>query len=368
MGNKINSVAVLGLGKVGSLVAVLLKETGFKVTGVSLGNSADIPVEKKKADLSKPASILKALKGSDAVISCLPYNFNKNVASAAHQLAIHYFDLTEDLETSKTIFKMSGNANAVMAPQCGLAPGFIAIAGASLAGAFKKIRNIRLRVGALPQNPTGLLGYAFNWSPEGVVNEYLNDCEVIEDGKRKMVSPLEWLETIVINGVQLEAFTTSGGIGSMCETYEGRVENLDYKTIRYPGHANLMNFIFHELLMRQNRIRTGEMLVNAKPPVKEDVVYVHVSVEGWKRGALTRDEFVKAYYPIEIAGRTWRAISWTTAASVSAVVEMVNNGDLPSKGFIKQESILLDKFLKTANGGLFAGKSHRGKPASISFT
>ncbi|OQW99678.1 MAG: L-lysine dehydrogenase [Desulfobacteraceae bacterium A6] len=361
MGKKINSIIVLGLGKVGSLVAILLHETGFDVTGADIADSIDLPVKKRKIDLLKTDTLHQIMKNFDAVISCLPYNFNKDVASVAHKLGMHYFDLTEDLETSKTIIKMSKNARTVMAPQCGLAPGFIAIAGASLAEAFEKIRNIRLRVGALPQHPTGLLGYAFNWSPEGVVNEYLNDCEVIEDGHRKFVSPLEWLETLVINGVQLEAFTTSGGIGSMCETYNGRVENLDYKTIRYPGHSKLMNFIFHELLMRQDRIRTGEILVNAKPPVKDDVVYIHVSVEGWKRGSLSRDEFVKAYYPMEIAGRTWRAISWTTAASACAVVEMVNNGDLPAKGFLKQESISLDKFMKTMNGRLYDGKLHGGK-------
>ena len=248
-----------------------------------------------------------------------------------------------------------------MAPQCGLAPGFIAIVGASLAENFDRIRSIKLRVGALPQHPTGLLGYAFNWSPEGVVNEYLNDCEVIEDGVRKWVSPLEWLETIVIQGVQLEAFTTSGGLGTMCETYGERVENLDYKTIRYPGHAKLMNFFFHELLMRQDRKRAGEILVHAKPPVTEDVVYVHASAEGWKGEALSRDEFVRAYYPVDIAGRTWRAISWTTAASACAVVEMVGNGSLPGKGFLKQEEIPLSDFLKTINGRLYAGKPHGGK-------
>jgi saccharopine dehydrogenase-like NADP-dependent oxidoreductase len=164
------------------------------------------------------------------------------------------------------------------------------------------------------------------------------------------------METIVIHGVQLEAFTTSGGLGTMCETYKGRVENLDYKTIRYPGHAKLMNFFFHELLMRKDRQRAGEILVCAKPPVTEDVVYIHASVEGWKGKSLSRDEFVRAYHPVEIAGRKWRAISWTTAASVCAVVEMVSDGSLPGKGFLKQEQIPLDKFLKTVNGGLYVAK------------
>jgi saccharopine dehydrogenase-like NADP-dependent oxidoreductase len=360
MNAKIKSVLTLGLGKVGSLVARLLHESGFAVTGADLLDQYDLPFRTARLDSGKPEDLTGMMQGFDAVVSCLPYRLNIGAASVASELGIHYFDLTEDVRTTQAIMQMSRTTRAVMAPQCGLAPGFIAIVGASLAEKFDRIRSIRLRVGALPQHPTGLLGYAFNWSPEGVVNEYLNDCEVIEDGQKKWVSPLEWLETIVIHGVQLEAFTTSGGLGTMCETYGGRVENLDYKTIRYPGHAKLMNFFFHELLMRQDRKKAGEILVHAKPPVTEDVVYVHASAEGWKGETLSRDEFVKAYYPVEIAGQTWRAISWTTAASACAVVEMVSDGSLPGRGFLKQEEIPLSGFLRTINGRLYAGKPHGG--------
>jgi len=361
MSARIRSVFVLGLGKVGSLVATLLHETGFEVTGADLLDQRDLPYPTQTVTLERTEEVREKVKGFDAVVSCLPYRFNVGVASVAHELGIHYFDLTEDVRTTKAIIGMSSTARGLMAPQCGLAPGFIAIVGASLAEKFSRVRSIKLRVGALPQHPTGLLGYAFNWSPEGVVNEYLNDCEVIEDGEVKWVSPLEWMETLVIQGVQLEAFTTSGGLGTMCETFKGRVENLDYKTIRYPGHAKLMNFFFHELLMRQDRNKAGEILVNAKPPVSEDVVYVHASVEGWINGVLSREEFVRAYYPVEIAGRPWRAISWTTAAAACAVVEMVANGSLPGKGFLKQEEIPLSAFLKTGNGRLYGGEPHGGK-------
>ncbi|MHB8766490.1 MAG: saccharopine dehydrogenase family protein, partial [Deferrisomatales bacterium] len=261
---RIRSLVVLGLGKVGSLVAALLQDTGFAVTGADEREAPDLGLPTRRLDVRHPPDLTEALQGADAVVSCLPYHLNVGVASAAHAQGVHYFDLTEDVATTQAIREMSATGRAAMAPQCGLAPGFIGIAGAWLTQGFDRIRAIRLRVGALPQHPTGLLGYAFNWSPEGVVNEYLNDCEVIEDGRRKWVSPLEWLETIVIDGVQLEAFTTSGGLGTMCETFAGRVQNLDYKTIRFPGHASLMNFFFHELLLREDRPRAGEILVNAK--------------------------------------------------------------------------------------------------------
>ena len=361
MNNRINSVVVLGLGKVGNLVALLLHETGFKVTGADLNPTEIFPFPTQSLDVKSETDLSKVLKNHDAIISCLPYHFNVRVARVAAQCNTHYFDLTEDVSTTREIIELSRNASVVMAPQCGLAPGFIAIVGASLAGNFNKTRSIKLRVGALPKHPTGLLGYAFNWSPEGVVNEYLNDCEVIEGGVRKLVSPLEWLEKIVIDGVQLEAFTTSGGLGTMCETYDGLVENLDYKSIRYMGHASLMNFLLHELLMREDRESTGKLLVNAKPPVSEDVVYIHASVEGWKHDQLIREEFVRAYPPVVIAGKSRRAIAWTTAASICAVVEMVNIGVLPDKGFIKQEEIPLATFLATHNGRLYDGQPHGGK-------
>ena len=124
--------------------------------------------------------------------------------------------------------------------------------------------------------------------------------------------------------------------------------------MRYPGHCNLMKFFFRELHMRDNREEAGRILVNAKPPVNDDVVYVHAAVEGHRQGQLFRDEFVRAYYPIEIGGRRWRAISWATAASVSAVVEMVATGTLPQSGFLKQEEIPLDAFLQTKSGSLYA--------------
>lgn len=345
-------IVVLGLGKVGTLVATLLHETGFDVTGI------DTAAKKQKFKTLKTSvtaykSLFKILKENDAVVSCLPYDLNENVVKAAHEAGIHYFDLTEDVPTSEYIKKLSKTAKGVMAPQCGLAPGFIAIAGASLAAKFSKLRSIELRVGALPQHPKGELGYAFNWSPEGVVNEYLNDCIVIKDGQIKKVPSMQDLDKIVIKGRTLESFTTSGGLGTMCETFEGKVEELFYKTMRYPGHMKLMRFYFHELLMRENRKEAGDILVQAKPPVNDDVVYVHAAVEGYKGKQLYRDEFVKAYYPKMIAGKQWRAISWTTACSIAATIEMVANGELPNKGFLKQEDIPLDKFLKTKNGSYY---------------
>lgn len=348
-----SKIAVLGLGKVGHLAAELLAEAGFDVTGIDARPHAG-RFATRQADLGDLAGMEALLKPYQAVLSCLPYALNKGVASAAHALGIHYFDLTEDVPTTRHIRELAKTARGLMAPQCGLAPGLVGIIGADLAAQFDRVRSIRLRVGALPQNPTGLLGYAFNWSPEGVVNEYLNDCEVIEEGAQKTVSAMEWLETIYVHGTRLEAFTTSGGLGTMCETYAGRIENLDYKTMRYPGHVELMNFFFHELLMRENRAEAGRILTNAKPPVEDDVVYLHVAAEGWQGEQLRRKEFVRAWKPIDIGGRSRTAIAWTTSASVVSVIEMVRAGALPQRGFLKQEEIPFAPYLATRTGALFS--------------
>jgi saccharopine dehydrogenase (NAD+, L-lysine-forming) len=352
-----SKIAVLGLGKVGHLAAELLSNADFEVTGIDARPHAG-PFHSRQADLGDTGGMQDLLRPYQAVLSCLPYALNKGVSSAAHALGMHYFDLTEDVPTTRHIRDLAKTSKGLMAPQCGLAPGLVGIIGADLAGQFERVRSIRLRVGALPQNPTGLLGYAFNWSPEGVVNEYLNDCEVIEEGVQKTVSAMEWLETVYVHGVKLEAFTTSGGLGTMCETYADRIENLDYKTMRYPGHVELMNFFFHELLMRENRAEAGRILTNAKPPVEDDVVYLHVAAEGWQSGQLRRKEYVRSYMPIEIGGKARTAIAWTTSAAVVSVVEMVRAGKLPQQGFLKQEDIPFAPYLETRTGQLFASANH----------
>ena len=131
------------------------------------------------------------------------------------------------------------------------------------------------------------------------------------------------------------------------------IENLDYKSMRYPGHVELMNFFFHELLMREQRDLAGEILTVAKPPVDDDVVHLHVSAEGDIDGRLQRREFVRSYYPRDIAGVARTAIAWTTSASACAVIEMVSGGALPATGFIKQEDIPFDKFAATRHGAIF---------------
>lgn len=356
----INQVGVIGLGKVGELVGVLLTDAGFKVQGYDAQPRPGLGFETAELDVTDGHALREALRGVDAVVSCLPYDRNIEVAEAAAAVGCHYFDLTEDVPTTQRVIELAAQTPGVaFVPQCGLAPGLIGIVGASLAKGFDTIRSIELKVGALPQNPTGLLGYAFNWSAEGVVNEYLNDCEVLRSGRRQMVPAMEEKERVVIGGIELEAALTSGGLGTMCQTYEGRVQRLDYKTMRYPGHFDQMHFLFDELGLRDCREELGRILVKAKPPVNDDIVYLHAAVEGVKEGQPFRENHVRGYLPLEITDahgtvRTWRAISWTTASSAVAVVELVAGGALPQEGFVRQEDIALEDLHATHAGRRFA--------------
>jgi len=347
------NILVVGLGKVGSLVGTLLSHR-FSVTGFDRQNPAEtVSFPVITGNVTDEAALTDTVGQFDAVVSCLPYNLNLPIAKAAYATGIHYFDLTEDVPTTTAIREMAKTARGVMAPQCGLAPGLIGIVGADLAKRFDKLRDIELRVGALPRYPNGLLGYSFTWSPAGVINEYLNDCEVIANGDIKMVPALDGIEQINIEGQEFEAFSTSGGLGTMCETYAGQVDTLNYKTIRYPGHCRLMRFMLYELILKNKRELVEQILTEAKPPVQADVVYVYAVVEGWKDDKLAREEFYRAYHPRDIDGKSWRAISWTTAGSVAAVVELVADGKLPQKGFIKQEDIPFAEYLQTENGAFF---------------
>ncbi|MDL1913297.1 MAG: L-lysine dehydrogenase [Bergeyella sp.] len=351
----IKKVLTLGLGKVGTLVGVLLSRQ-FEVTGMDRHQphyTYTFPFDIVTGDVTNAEFMQELIAAHDAVVSALPYFLNKTIAKIAHQEGKGYFDLTEDVETTKYIRRLSKSSSSVMAPQCGLAPGIIGIIGADLAKDFEALRSVEMRVGALPRYPNSRLGYAFNWSPAGVINEYINDAEAIVDGEQKQVQSLQGKEVIYIEGTAYEAFYTSGGLGTMCETYNGRVKQLNYKTIRYPGHCDLMNFLIHELHLKNSKSQLEDLLKNAKPEVAEDTVIIYAAAEGWQEGKLKRNEFCRSYGPIEIEKQTWRAISWTTAASLVAVVEMVANGTLPSKGFIKQEEISLEKLLATETGNLF---------------
>jgi saccharopine dehydrogenase-like NADP-dependent oxidoreductase len=370
-------VLILGAGKIGSLISGLLAECGgYQVHLADVSANAAQAVAGAHSlkslhahcvDATQPAQLDAHLRNFpvDAVISSLPYHCNVTVAEAARRAGIHYFDLTEDVEVTRAVRHISQGANQAFVPQCGLAPGFISIAANELIKHFDELRTVKLRVGALPQHPNNVLKYSLTWSTEGLINEYGNPCEAIVTGRRVESAPLEGLEEIEIDGTLYEAFNTSGGLGSLAETYGERVQSMDYKTMRYPGHCEQMRLLMNDLKLNQDRATLKRILENAVPQTLQDVVVIYAAVTGKQEGELREENYVNKVYPQMIAGRLWSAIQVTTAAGITAVVDLVLANPKQYQGFVRQEQFSLPSVLDNRFGKRYAQSGGKEVSAQV---
>jgi saccharopine dehydrogenase-like NADP-dependent oxidoreductase len=173
---------------------------------------------------------------------------------------------------------------------------------------------------------------------------------VIYDGRRIDVLPLEGLEEFSLDGVRYEAFNTSGGLGTLCETLDGRVRELNYKTVRYIGHRYLMHVLVNELRLCDRRGILKDILENSVPVTFQDVVVTFCTVTGKKGDQLVQISDARKTYHQQIDGENWSAIQVTTAAGMCTVVDLHFDGRLPNSGFVKQEEVDLDTFLSNRFG------------------
>ncbi|MGD8860138.1 MAG: saccharopine dehydrogenase C-terminal domain-containing protein [Myxococcales bacterium] len=352
-------VLLLGAGKIGIAIAELLSECGdYEVVAGDRDarRLEQMPdgVGRREVDVLDAQSLDAALSGMHVVINACPYFLSVLIAEAAARQNVHYFDLTEDVETAHRIRALSEQSSVLFAPQCGLAPGFISIAANDLASRFDTLHRVKMRVGALPVFPTNALKYNLTWSTAGLINEYCNPCQVVYDGELREVLPLEGYEEFSLDGITYEAFNTSGGLGTLAETLQGKVEHLSYKTVRYPGHCELMRMLCNDLRLCQRRELFLDVLEKAVPTTFQDVVLIFVSVSGQRGGRLTQETFTKKVYHGKVAGQEMAAIQITTACSVCAVVDMHREDKLPQSGFLKQEDVPLPAFLKNRFGRHYA--------------
>jgi saccharopine dehydrogenase-like NADP-dependent oxidoreductase len=241
-------------------------------------------------------------------------------------------------------------------PQCGLAPGFISVVAHDLAQYFDRLDRVHMRVGALPQFPTGELKYNLTWSTDGLINEYCNPCQAIQEGRRIEALPLEGLEHFSLDGVRYEAFNTSGGLGTLCESWEGKVRELNYKTVRYQGHCHLMHVLLNELRLSEDRETLKRILEDAIPITFQDVVVTFCTVAGWRRGDLVQICDARKIYAGTVHDQHWSAIQITTAAGICAAIDLFHGGHLPQQGFLRQEQIKLDAFLDNRFGRHYRSK------------
>ena len=366
VGNSMQDILVLGAGKIGALISGLLAACGDyriqlvdKVEGAADEVAAAHGLDNIQAfsfDASESDQLAAHVKKHRpvAIISGLPYYCNVGVAEVARNENLHYFDLTEDVEVTKAVRKLAEGAESVFVPQCGLAPGFISIAANELIQHFDELRSVKLRVGALPQHPNNVLKYSLTWSTDGVINEYGNPCQSIIEGEEIDVLPLEGLEEIEIDGTLYEAFNTSGGLGSLAKTYDGRVTTMNYKTIRYPGHCEQIRLLMNGLKLNNDRGTLKRILENAVPQTLQDVVIVYAAVTGIQDGELREENYVNKVYPEVVADRLWSAIQITTAAGVCSVMDRIMQSSDRHKGFIAQEEFSLQNVLENRFGEYYA--------------
>jgi saccharopine dehydrogenase-like NADP-dependent oxidoreductase len=349
-------ITLLGAGHIGQTIARLLAESGdYQVTVVdrseaALAHAAVPGVTQRLADTSNAAALLATLRGQDAVINALPYHLAELAATQAREAGVHYFDLTEDVAATRAIKRLAEGAPCAFMPQCGLAPGFIGIVAHHLAQGFDALHEVKMRVGALPAFPTNSLKYNLTWSVDGLINEYCHPCEAIRDGQTIEVLPLEGLEHFSLDGTEYEAFNTSGGLGTLCETLAGRVQSLDYKSVRYPGHRNLMKMLLEELQLKHDQETLKDIMRRSIPSTMQDVVLVFVTVSGMKRGTLVQEVFARKIFADRSETNPLSAIQITTAAGICAAVDLFREGKLPQRGFVRQEQVALPDFLANRFG------------------
>jgi len=353
-------VLLLGGGKIGAMIAEMLAETGdFDLTVAdrdpqAIERIARSGVSTRAVDIADPEALARIMAGQWAVLSACPYTLTPVIAEAAKSAGAHYLDLTEDVESTRRVKALAEDADTAFVPQCGLAPGFISIAAYDLARRFDEIHNVHMRVGALPLYPSNRLKYNLTWSTDGLINEYCNPCEAIVDGQLREVMPLEGDEDFALDGIGYEAFNTSGGLGTLCETLQGRVRNLDYKTVRYPGHREIIRLLIRDLRLGERRDILKDVLETAVPMTLQDVVLIFVTVSGVRDGQLRQESFAKKVYGRTIGGRDWSAIQITTAAGICTMLDLLRAGTLPGHGFVRQEQATLEDFLANRFGRHYA--------------
>ncbi|WP_377293523.1 saccharopine dehydrogenase C-terminal domain-containing protein [Rhizobium sp. SG2393] len=360
------TIVVIGAGKIGYTIARILAGSGdYRV--VVLDRSADQiaafaahpAIEARVVDIADAGKLVAALSGAFAVLSAAPFHLTVAIAEAAARAGVHYLDLTEDVAATRRIREIAEGAKTSFIPQCGLAPGFISIVAHDLARRFDRVDSLRLRVGALPQYPSNALNYNLTWSTDGVINEYIEPCEAIVDGHLTEVAALEGREEFALDGVTYEAFNTSGGLGTLCETLAGKVRTLNYRTIRYPGHAAIMHALLHDLGLKNRREVLKDILENALPATIQDVVIIFVTASGFRDGRLMQETYAHKIYGDVLGGEMTSAIQITTASSIAAVLDMLAKGEISHTGFVRQEEISLDHFLANRFGRCYARPADR---------
>jgi lysine 6-dehydrogenase len=291
--------------------------------------------------------VLRAMRGVHGCLSALPYYFNYDIARLAVQSGIHYCDLggnTEIVFRQLELDEAARDRNVSIIPDCGLAPGMVNILADAGIRELDTTESVRIRVGGLPQYPTPPLGYQIVYSLEGVLDYYTTPSWVVRDGEPHEVEALSEVERIDFPEPvgELEAFHTAGGLSTMAWTYRGRIRTMEYKTLRYPGHAQIMRAIRdlglldlkpiavdgEDVVPRRLFIRCAEPRL--RRPGARDLVALRVEVEGTKNDAPRR--VVYDLVDLYDEARGISAMERTTGFSLSITGQLQVRGQVLGAG------------------------------------
>jgi len=287
-------------------------------------------------------------------VSCVPYRFNFELSKAAIEAGVHMCDLGGNNDVVRKQLCLDAKARRVgvtIIPDCGLAPGMATVLTADALRRMDRVTEVHIRVGGLPVEPTGPLGYMLLFNPVGLVNEYKELPVVIRQGKVQRAAPLDELEEIEFPEPfgKLEAFNTSGGTSTLPQTLLGKVQELDYKTIRYPGHRDKVKCMMDLGLFDEEPLSmagkevvprevTEALLWERLPREGDDVVLLRVWVEGEVEGRERTLTYTLIDHCDPEVGLT--AMQRTTAFPASIVARMLASGEIDQRGVVPQELVV----------------------------
>jgi lysine 6-dehydrogenase len=307
----------------------------------------DARLRLERADARDEEAVLRLLDGMAAVMNALPYYFNAQIAALAIRAGVHYSDLGGNTELVFEQLDMDAQARqrgVSVVPDCGLAPGMVNILAAAGIRELDEAETVRIRVGGLPQDPQPPLNYQIVYSLEGVLDYYTTPSWVLRDGEPAQVEALTGIEPVEFAPPvgTLEAFHTAGGLSVLPWTYRGKLRSMEYKTLRYPGHAERMKTIRDLGLLELEPVSVGKVevvprqlfIAVAEPRLRRpdagDLVALRVEVEGTARGARRRIVYDLVDFRDEASGLT--AMERTTGFSLSITGLLQARGLMPGAG------------------------------------
>ena len=353
--NNNTHIGIVGAGNIGSSIYQLIVSAGFdyKLSIADITDDKHWSIsDQDYVKLNVPVNFDNIVEGKTLIINALPFSENINLYKSCCKFNVPYFDLSEDCELDKYISDHMGDISRPDIPftmaHCGLAPGMSSVIANNLVSKLKNPKTVKIRVGALSQNSSNKLRYYTSWSGEGLVNEYIGDCEVIRRGEFSTEQALSGYEKLTISGKEYEAFNTSGGVGSLARTLSenSNVCDLDYKTVRRIGHYNYVDFLFNDLQLSQESLT--EIFKSCIPKTRKDLVILYASASG--EGSDDEHTYCKIFKPQTINGRPLTAIEYTTAIGVITMVELFLTNQIKNKGYVTNEEIPLTTALNTTFG------------------